>query len=341
MSEHRVIATEEHFATPEYLEAVATLEVWPGDQPEMKLMRGVESEEVMRKKLLDFELRLRDMDAAGTDMAVLSLNPPGVQPFDRGPAVSLARDFNDALAEIIQRWPTRFAGLGTIAPQDPQQAAQEIERIGGSLGLGGVMINSHTEGHYLDEPAYAPILEAADALEVPVYLHPRMPSPQMLGPYNAYGMQAAIWGYQADAGTHATRLIMSGAFDRYPKLKVVLGHLGEALPFWMSRLDNRYAWTYKAAGENLGMARLELTPSEYLRRNFLVTTSGMDDPGALAFCIERLGEDNVMFAIDFPYEDSLRATAFLREADLSDSQRAKVSHGNAERLFRIPPAPAH
>jgi 5-carboxyvanillate decarboxylase len=209
MSEQRLIATEEHIATPEYLEAVASLAVWPGDEPEMRLMRGVVSDDVMRQKLLDFDVRLRDMDASGTDVAVLSLNPPGVQPFDLGSAVSLARDFNDALAEIVNRRPTRFAGLGTLAPQDPRQAAQEIERIAGSLGLAGVMINSHTEGHYLDEPVYAPMLEAANALEVPVYLHPRMPSPQMLGPYNAYGMQAAVWGYQAEAGTHATRLIMS------------------------------------------------------------------------------------------------------------------------------------
>lgn len=147
-----------------------------------------------------------------------------------------------------------------------------------------------------------------------------------------------MWGYQAEAGTHAVRLIMSGVFDRHPELKVVLGHLGEGLPFCMRRLDNRYAWTYRAAGENLGMARLELTPSEYLRQNFTVTTSGMDDPDVLAFCLHRLGEDSIMFAIDFPYEESAPATGFLHDADLSEAQRAKISHGNAERLFRIPAA---
>src|SRR5271155_1008807 len=262
----RVIATEEHFAAPEYIEATARLAVWPGDETEMTLMRGVTA--VLGDRLTSFDARLAEMDASGTDMSVLSLGPPGVQPYDRKPAVTLAREFNDGLVEIIKRWPDRFAGLGTLAPQDPKRAAEEIERIMGPLGLGGVMITSHPHGHYLDEPDYEPILEAAEACGATLYLHPRIPSPQMQAPYKDYGMMAALWGYQAEAGTHAIRLIMSGAFDRHPNLKVILGHLGEALPFWLQRLDNRYRWTYRAAGENLGMVKLELTPSEYVRRNF-------------------------------------------------------------------------
>ena len=130
---------------------------------------------------------------------------------------------------------------------------------------------------------------------------------------------------------------MSGVFDRHPKLKIILGHLGEALPFWTMRLDNRYAWTYQAAGEVLGMAKLELTPSEYLRRNFYLTTSGMEDPEVLAFCTDRLGEDRIMFAIDFPYEDSGPASRFLADADLTPSQREKLSSGNAEALLGLTP----
>jgi 5-carboxyvanillate decarboxylase len=335
ISEQRVIAVEEHVATPESLDALAREAVWDGDDTEMALMRGLVQHDVLRERLTDFGTRLREMDASGTDMAVLSLNPPGVQPYDREPAVSMASNFNDSLAEIIGRWPNRFAGLGTVAPQDPKRAAQEIERITGPLGLGGIMINSHTHGRYLDEPGFDPILEAAARLGAPLYLHPRVPSPQMLVPYRDHGMLGAVWGSQGEAGTHAVRLIMSGVFDRYPELQVVLGHLGEGLPFWMRRLDNRYAWTYQMAGERLGMARLELTPSEYLRRNFMVTTSGMDEPDVLEFCLHRLGEDNIMFAIGYPYEDSAPATAFLRDADLTEAQRSKVSHGNAERLFNI------
>lgn len=333
ISNQRVIATEEHFATQKYLDATASLPIWPGDETEMTLMRGVTT--TLGDRLTSFDTRLAEMDASGTDMAVLSLGPPGVQPYEQEPAVTLAREFNDGLVEIIERWPDRFAGVGTIAPQDPKRAAEEIERIMGPVGLGGIMINSHTHGHYLDEPEYEPILAAAEACDATLYLHPRIPSPQMLGPYQDFGMMAAIWGYQAEAGTHAVRLIMSGVFDRHPNLKVVLGHLGEALPFWLQRLDNRYHWTFQAAGKNLSMVKLELTPSEYIRRNFVVTTSGMDDPAVLAFCLSRLGEDDIMFAIDYPYEDSAPAAAFLRDADLTDSQRAKISHGNAERLFHI------
>ena len=332
----RVIAVEEHFATSAYLEVAHGLDVWPGDQPEMKLMRGLENTDPLRSKLTDFDARLQEMEACGVDMTLLSLNPPGVQPYDEKSAVPLARDFNDGLVEIIRRWPGRFAGLGTIAPQDPKQAAQEIDRIMGPLGLNGIMINSHTRGHYLDEPEFDPILEAAESAGAPLYLHPRFPSPQMRGPYMDYGMIAAVWGFQAETGVHALRLILSGVFDRHPALKVVLGHLGEGLPFWTRRTDNRYAWTYQAAGKALGMVKLELTPSEYLRRNFAVTTSGIEDPEVLAFCLRCLGEDSILFATDFPYEDSAAEARFLSAADLTASQRAKISHANAERVFGIP-----
>lgn len=153
-----------------------------------------------------------------------------------------------------------------------------------------------------------------------------------------YGMIAAVWGFQAEAGVHALRLILSGVFDRHPTLKVVLGHLGEGLPFWTRRTDNRYAWTYQAAGKALGMVKLELTPSEYLRRNFAMTTSGIEDPDVLAFCLRCLGEDSILFATDFPYEDSAAEARFLSAADLTGSQRAKISHANAERVFGIPAA---
>jgi 5-carboxyvanillate decarboxylase len=331
----RVVAVEEHFATPEYVEAVLELPSVAGDEVEMALMRGVLSGGPVHDALLDLDSRLAEMEEHGVDQAVLSLNPPGVQPFDPEPAIALASRSNDALAEIVRPRPDRFAGLGAIAPQAVAWSAAEIERIMGPLGLHGVMVCSHTGGRYLDEPEFEPILEALAAHEAPLYLHPRYPSPQMLGPYADYGMAAALWGYQAEAGTHAVRLILSGAFDRHPGLQVVLGHLGEGLPFWMTRLDNRYEWTYRAVGEAAGMVGLELTPSEYLKRNFALSTSGMGDPEALAFCLDRVGEDRLMFAVDHPYEGIGSAAAFLRDADLSPAQREKISHSNAEALFGL------
>jgi 5-carboxyvanillate decarboxylase len=203
----------------------------------------------------------------------------------------------------------------------------------GPLGLNGVMINSHTGGRYLDEPEFAPLLEAAEAGRAPIYLHPRLPA--MRGGYLDHGLSGAIWGYQAEAGLHAMRLIFSGTLDRYPGLTIVLGHLGEGIPFWLRRIDNRYGFARQVAGAATPMPKLELAPSEYFRRNFVVTTSGIDDPDVLGFALRAVGEDNIMFAIDTPYEDPAAATAFLREAPLTESQRSAISHRTAERVFRL------
>ncbi|MBD2892307.1 hypothetical protein amrb99_12170 [Actinomadura sp. RB99] len=329
----RVIAVEEHIATEAFLRTAHRLEVVPGDRAEIDLMRTVEGSDPLRAQLLDLDARIGVMDAIGQDLAVLSLNPPGVQPYPPEDAVPLAREFNDVLAGIVRRHPGRFAGLGTLAPQDPAAAAEEIRRVMGPLGLNGVMINSHTGGRYLDEPKFAPILEAAEDNGAPIYLHPRIPA--MRGGYLDYGLSGAIWGYQAEAGLHAMRLVLGGTLDRYPRLTVVLGHLGEGIPFWLRRIDNRHAFARQVAGAATPMPKLELAPSEYFRRNFVLTTSGIDDPDVLGLALRAVGEDNIMFAIDTPYEDPAAAAAFLREAPLTEKQRAAIAHRTAERVFAL------
>ncbi|WP_433173403.1 amidohydrolase family protein [Actinoallomurus sp. CA-150999] len=273
----RVIAVEEHMATEAFLRVAHGLDVVPGDETEMDLMRTVENPRGLRARLVDLDARLREMDTLGQDMAVLSLNPPGVQPYQAADAVPLAREFNDALAAIVRRHPGRFGGLAAVAPQDPVATAAEIERAMGPLGLNGIMIYSHTGGRYLDEPEFAPLLEAAEANRAPIYLHPRAPS--MLAAYRDYGLPGAIWGYQAEAGLHAMRLILSGTLDRHPGLTVVLGHLGEGIPYWLRRIDNRHAFATRTVGAATPMPRLSLTPSEYFRRNFVITTSGSHRAG--------------------------------------------------------------
>ncbi|GAA4826968.1 amidohydrolase family protein [Saccharopolyspora rosea] len=335
---NRVIAVEEHFSTAEFLRAAHELDVLPGDRTEVELMRAVERTEPMRSRIVDLDARITEMDAVGQDLAVLSLNPPGVQPYPTAAAVELAREFNGALAAIVHRHPHRFAGLGTVAPQDPHAAAEEIGRIMGPLGLSGIMINSHTGGHYLDEPRFAPLLDAAEAHRAPVYLHPRAPSTPAA--YTDHGLSGAIWGYQAEAGLHAMRLILSGTLDRNPGLTIVLGHLGEGIPFWLRRIDNRHAFARRVAGAATPLPALELTPGEYFRRNFVLTTSGIDDEDVLGLGLRAVGNDNVMFAIDAPYEDPADALAFLRGAPLTDAQRAGISHRTAERVFGIPPQDA-
>jgi predicted TIM-barrel fold metal-dependent hydrolase len=203
----------------------------------------------------------------------------------------------------------------------------------GPLGLSGIMINSHTGGHYLDEPQFSPLLDAAEANHAPIYLHPRVPS--MLSAYSSYGMSGAIWGYQAEAGLHAMRLILSGSLDRNPDLKIVLGHIGEGIPYWLRRIDNRHAFAQRVTGAATPMPKLRLTPSEYFRRNFVLTTSGMDDPDVLELALRAVGDDNIMFAIDYPYEETESAVAFLKNAPLTEIQREKISHKTAERIFAL------
>lgn len=335
---HRVIAVEEHFATTEFWERTAGLPAFPGEEAERGYTRNFISNSFISRRLTDLRTRLDDMDGAGVDVSVLSLNPPGVQIWsDAATATSLAREMNDALAEIVAAHPGRFGALAALAPQDPEAAAEEIHRAVQTLGFGGVLIGSHTGGHYLDEPQFEPVLAALEEADATLYLHPRMPSPRMLAPFNPYGLQQAIWGFQAEAATHAMRLILSGAFDRHPNLRVVLGHLGEGIPFWLWRTDNMHAKAYAWARDVLGMVTLERKPSEYFRQNVWITTSGMCDHDVLQYCLTKLGAEHLLFAIDYPYEDSSVATEFLAKADLDEEQRALISHRNAERLFRVSP----
>jgi 5-carboxyvanillate decarboxylase len=303
-----------------------------GAQPESAASNRDAAARALLPKLLDVDGgRLADMDAHGVDMHLLSLAMPGVQMFEADTATALARLSNDRLSEAVRRHPTRFTGLASFAPQDPRAAVKEMERAINELKLSGFLVNSHTANGYLDEARYWPILEAAEALGAPLYIHPRAPSDGMAAPFRDYRIEGAIWGYAVEAGTHAVRLMLSGVLDRFPRLRIVLGHMGEALPFWMWRLDFMGAPGARAGRGN------QLKPSEYLRRNFAITTSGVEDPLVLRFCIEKLGVDRIMWAIDYPYQPTGPAVAFLESAPLSDAERDQVAYRNAERIFRITP----
>lgn len=335
MTKFRRIATEEAFATPEQLRRLSEVNAGSdsADAPFWTMLTSGTNPFANRvaRQLVDIEdERLRAMDALGVDMHLLALTSPGVQMFETAEAVDMAARSNDYLADLCTRHPTRFAGLATIAPQDPAAAAKEIERACGQLGLNGIMINSHTNDEYLDEDKFLPIFEAASALEKPIYIHPRAPSRGMAEPYMKYGLANAIWGYGAETGLHGVRLIMSSVFDRFPNLRIVLGHMGEGLPFWQWRLDYMYT--------NGSSPRLSLTPGEYMRRNMAITTSGMNWDKALAFCIDAVGIDNIMWAVDYPYQEHPSAVEFMDAVDLPDADKAKLYHGNAERIFGIAPA---
>jgi predicted TIM-barrel fold metal-dependent hydrolase len=284
----------------------------------------------MLPKLLDLDrLRLSDMDANRVDMHLLSLTMPGVQVFPADQAAELARLANDRLGEAVRRHPNRFAGLASFAPQDAAVAAREMERAIHQLKLNGFIVNSHTNNLYLDDPRFWPILEAAEALGYPLYIHPRAPSDGMAAPFRDYRLEGAVWGYGIETSTHVLRLIFGGVLDRFPKLQIVIGHMGEALPFWLWRLDFMGAPGARAGRKN------RLKPSEYFQRNITITTSGVEDPRALRYCIDTIGVDRILWAIDYPYQPTAPAVSFIETAALSDTERLKIASGNAERLFKI------
>lgn len=354
----RKIATEEAFTIPEMIEPVRDVLRLGGHGLDLALLdtiynappgaaplrqsggaAGTNRDALARMllpQLLDVDAaRLADMDANGVDMEVLSLSMPGVQIFGRDTAIALARVANDRLNDAVRRHPTRFAGLASFAPQDPRAAAHEMERAINTLKLNGFIVNSHTDNSYLDDQRYWPILEAAEALGAPLYIHPRAPSDGMAAPFRDYRMEGAVWGYGVETATHIVRLMFSGALDRFPRLRIVIGHMGEALPFWMWRLD------YMGAPGARGAARKnQLKPSEYFQRNVAITTSGVEDALALRFCIDKLGIDHIMWAIDYPFQTTKPAVAFLESAPLSEHERAQIACRNAERIFRIAGADA-
>jgi 5-carboxyvanillate decarboxylase len=340
---YRRIATEEAFSVPEVYEALrrwaATADPAEPDQDfwDFVFTQDTPGLQRVRRQLLDLDTeRLEIMDANGVDVHLLSLTAPGVQTFPPDEAVALARLANDRLAAVIARHPGRFAGLAAVAPQAPKAAAKEISRAVTELGLNGVIINSHTGSEYLDEEKFWPILEAAEALGAPIYIHPRSPAVQLAAAFKKYGLETGIWGFQADTGLHGLRLVCSGVFDVFPKLKIVLGHLGEGLPYWMYRID--YMHPVRASYNT--RPALSLSPSEYLKRNFAITTSGMNWAPVLRFCLEAVGADNIMFAIDYPYQVTEGAVRFLDEAEISDEDKRKIYHRNAERIFGIAASPA-
>lgn len=334
----RVIATEEAFAIPEYVQAY--LRAIEGvDTPVSRYLRLIYNRPNSVAQLCDMDVRLAEMDRFGVDVHLLSLTAPGVQAFDAVQGAELATLSNDRLAAFIRAHPTRFAGLGAVAPQNIEHSVSEIGRIMGELRLGGVIINGHTNGEYLDDPKYRPILAALQQNRAPLYLHPTFPHETVLGPYSRYGMMGALWGFQSDTSTHAVRLILSGLFDDLPDLQIVLGHLGEGIPYWLGRLDNRYQTILRRGGlEPLGMRRLQRLPSTYFRTNFHMTTSGMFTAPPLDFCLRLFGPDRILFAIDYPFEESEEATRFINSFSMSAEVREKLLFRNAERLFNIAPA---
>jgi predicted TIM-barrel fold metal-dependent hydrolase len=295
----------------------------------------------LKGRLLELHCeRLALMDKHGIEMMVVSLNAPAVQAVpDPKKAVALARQANDALADEVAKRPDRFQGLAAVAMQDPDEAIKELERAVRQLGLKGVLVNGFSQigsdpdsAVYYDLPQYRPFWATVERLGVPFYLHPRSPLPRDARLYAGHPwMMGAAWAFGNETAVHALRLIGSGLFDEHPKLTIVLGHLGENIPFGLWRIDHCNATATKTDGH---MAKRPI--ADYVRENFYVTTSGNFSTSALVLTIAELGADRVMFSVDWPFEEIEHAATWFDAVDISDSDRMKIGRTNAARLLKLP-----
>jgi 2,3-dihydroxybenzoate decarboxylase len=311
----RIIAVEEHFTVPEIAEVA-----------------GLNQPERIAERLSDFTtVRLQEMDEAGIDMQVLSISAPGTHKLDAATAVRMARHANDYLHAAVRATPDRFAGLAAIPIQDPQAAADELERAVTELGLVGCVLHSMTNGQFVDTPEYWPFFERAAALRAPIYLHPARPHQSVVDAYYATYAQdyrhftGPVWGYTVEAGTMAMRLVLSGVTRAYPDLQFILGHMGEGLPFLLWRID----WSLKRPGNR------QVDFREAFCRHFHISTSGNFSDTALQCTMMEMGADRILFAIDWPFVPNRPGADWIRSVRVSEEDRAKIMSGNAERLFSI------
>lgn len=321
------ISLEEHFVLPRHAELTRNQQMRGG----FLSNDGINFPADIEAKLADLDQgRLAEMDAYGIDVQVLSQSTPGVQgETDIARAISEASRVNDYLAEHIRKYPGRFAGFAALPLQDPKAAANELERTVTQLGFKGAMVNGHTHGEYLDEQKFWVVWERAQALEVPIYLHPAHSLPDQMKIYQGYpGLTGATWNWTVETATHALRIICSGVFDAFSRATLLLGHMGEALPYELRRLDD--GW--KRSPQN---KKLKQLPSHYIKENIMITTSGNCSSEALICALLALGADHILFSVDYPFVSTQDAVQFIETAPISDIDREKICHLNAEQLLKL------
>jgi uncharacterized protein len=322
----RTITLEEHFASPGFLDG-------PGQEFRDRALQYRGAAEKLFEQLRDVGTkRIADMDAAGIDMQVLSLNYPGTEQLEAADAVVIAQEANDFLNAAVKQHPTRFAGFAALPTAAPEKAADELERRVRGENFKGAIINGHNRGRYLDNKFYWPILECAEALNAPIYLHPTPPPKPVIeasyggfSPLLTFMLAGPGWGWHIETSVHIIRMILGGVFDRFPKLQIVIGHLGEGLPFMLPRLDNM----------TMDVTGLKQPVSAYLRANVHYTISGFNFPTTFLDLLLEVGVGRIMFSVDYPYGSMQKARAFLEQLPVSAADRDRIAHGNAEKLFGL------
>lgn len=285
-------------------------------------------------KLADLDsLRLQDMDAGRIDLQVISDIGAPLAACSGDEEVQLAREANDQVAQACATHPGRFAGFATLPMTMPEAAADELERATRSLGLKGAMIYGMPNGQFLDDPAFLPVLERAAALSVPIYLHPSRPPARVheayytdLDPIATFMLATSAWGWHSEVGVHALRLILAGVFDRVPTLQLIIGHMGEMIPFMLARIDDQLMPMVK---------QLQQPVSAYFLQHFHITTSGFFTDPPLLLALQVVGADRILFAVDYPFSTNEQGRAFLDHASISPMDKEKISHLNAERLLGL------
>jgi uncharacterized protein len=313
-----LIALEEHVLPADLVD-----QVWPTPM----------APEALTAKLVDVdEQRLRVMDDAGIDMQVLSVTAPGSQQVPAEHAAGLSRAINDRCAEAVAAHPDRFNALATLPTQDPGAAIVEAKRAIAELGFCGVVINGHTQGRFLDAPEFDELLTAIDELDVPIYLHPTYPPQQVAEVYfsglsgpTGRALATAAWGWHAETGLHVLRLAAAGVFARHPKLQIVVGHMGENLPFSLMRADTMLSRADPGAP----------SVAEVIRAHVHITICGYTTTPPLLCALQVFGADRIMFSSDYPFGDPVQHSTFLAEAPISPADRDKIAYRNAQQLFRL------
>jgi predicted TIM-barrel fold metal-dependent hydrolase len=322
----RTITLEEHFVTPSFLDG-------PGrNLKEQAREPGSRAERLMRDLSDIGEGRIAQMDAAGIDMQVLSLTQPGAEQLEGADALAIARDANDALAEAMAKYPKRLSGFAALPISMPDRAAKELEHRLKDQAFVGAIIHGHHRGRYLDDKFFWPVLEAAEELRSPIYLHPtRPPAPVIEASFGGFAPEVTEvlagpgFGWHAETAIHVLRMVLGGVFDRFPNLQIVIGHMGEGLPFFMQRVDRM--------GSEL--TKLKRPVSAYLRDNLHYTFGGFNFPPTFLDLLLEIGVSRIMFSADYPYGSMAKARAFLEQIPVSAADRARIAHGNAEKLFGL------
>jgi predicted TIM-barrel fold metal-dependent hydrolase len=324
----RTIAIEEHFLANGFKEAMSSNASGQGRGPNPALAGEIQA------KLTDLNsVRLKDMDAGGIDLQVISHTTSGIASLPGEEGIKLAQQANDQLAAAAAAHPTRFAGFAVLPMTDPEAAVNELERTVRTLGFKGALINGTTNGRFLDDPSFLPILERAAALEVPIYIHPAVPPPAVqqayysgFDPAVSFTLGTSAWGWHSEVGIHALRLILAGVFDRLPTLQIIIGHMGEMIPFMLARINN----TLTPAARHL-----QRPVPEYFLQNFYITNSGFFTDPPLLLALQTIGVDRIIFAVDYPFSTNEQGRKFLDTASISPADKEKISHLNAERLLKL------